>query len=401
LAFRILEKLFTFLVSRTSSSDSSLFPEDLSSEPEDSHSTLKPPRPSSRRLRSRLSDSASQNGQSPDSPLLGPSNPGDPGQPKLVEMLKGVSEVLEENTRLKKRRLEKEVRRSRLKTKTPAKPYDVAPGERTPSTSGKTARRVSGTLGKETVKPSDPEPMSVDPAPRRSRQNTASKGKGKEAAKNSTEDSMDVDLSVTLGDVSMNEDPVPKGVDRKPKPPASDSQSSAKMMPPPPVPPKALKQPPKQKSASKPTPSKTFHQPSPPPPSLTQSNPSRRRTLGMTRTTTQTSAVSHSILPAKRKQFKSPLIKQEPDSSQSDGPLRSQSRAYPIPKPSAYSQPTYPTQKPALPKPALKPPKPKKSDPPEVIATTDDPDTSYDFSTSSIDGDELNEAMEKYDHGTW
>jgi len=316
-------------------------------------------------------------------------------------MLKDVSEVLEENTRLKKRRLEKEVRKSRLKTKTPAKPHDIAPGERISSTSSKAARRVSGTSGKEKVKPLDPEPMSVDPAPRRSRPSTASKGKGKEATKTPAEDGMDVDSSITLVDVSMNEDPFPKGVDRKPKPPASDSQSSAKMMPPPPVPPKALKQPPKQKIPSKPTPSKTSHQPPPPTPSLTQSSPSRRRTLGMTRTSSQTSVVSHSILPAKRKQFKSPLIKQEPDLSQSDGPSRSQSRAYPVPKSSTYSQPTYPTQKPAPPKPAPKPPKPKKSDPPEVIADADDPDTSYDFSSSSIDGDELNKAMEKYDCGTW
>ena len=110
----------------------------------------------------------------------------------------------------------------------------------------------------------------------------------------------------------------------------------------------------------------------------------------MTRTTIQTSGVSHSILPAKRKQFKSPLIKQEPDLSQSGGPLRSQSRTYPIPPSSTYSQPAYSTQKPA-PKP------PKKSDLPEVIATGDDPDTSYDFSTSSIDGDELDKVMEEYE----
>jgi hypothetical protein len=84
------------------------------------------------------------------------------------------------------------------------------------------------------------------------------------------------------------------------------------MMPPPPVPPKALK----QSQAKIPIQTNSFERPpstSTPPPSLTQSNPSRRRTLGMTRTTIQTSAVSHSILPAKRKQFKSPLIKQEPD----------------------------------------------------------------------------------------
>ena len=391
--------LFVLPVSRTSSSDSSLFPEDLSSEPEDSHSTLKPPRPSSsRRLRARLSDSASQSGRSPDSPLAGSSRVGDSSQPKLVEMLKGVSEVLEENTRLKKKRLEKEVRKSRLKTRTPAKPYDVAPGDRAPSISGKTTRRVSGTTGKETVKPMDPEPMSVDPAPRRSRQNTIPKCKGKEVARTPIEDNMDIDSSVTLGDISMNEDSWPKGVDTKSEPPASDSQSSAKMMPPPPVPPKALKQPPKQKSPSKQTLSKTPSQPPPPSPSPTQSNPSRRRSLGMTRTTTQTSAVSHSILPAKRKQFKSPLIKQEPDPSQSGLP-GSQSRTYPIPASSTYthSQPTYPTQKPAPTKATPKPPKPKKSDSPEVLAIADDPDTSYDFSTSSIDGDELNKVMEEYD----
>ncbi|KAF9653514.1 hypothetical protein BDM02DRAFT_3125503 [Thelephora ganbajun] len=391
-------------VSRTSSSDSSFFPEDLSSEPEDSHSTLRPPRFSSRRLRARVSDPTSESGHSPDSPLLGPGKPGNSSQPKLVEMLKGVSEVLEENTRLKKKRLEKDARRSRLKARTPAKPYDVVPGERVPSTSGKTMRRVSGGSGKETVKPLDPEPMSVDPAPRRSRQNTVSKGKGKEMAKIPAEDSMDVDPPVTLNDISMNEDPLPRGVGRKSKSPPSDSQSSAKMMPPPPVPSKALKQPPKQKSPSKLAPSKMSHPSQPPPstpPSLTQSNPSRRRTLGMTRTTTQTNAVSHPILPAKRKQFKSPLIKQGPDSSQSGGPPRSQSRMYPIPTSPASSQHTYPTQKPALTESAPKPPKPKKSDPPEVIDISDDPDTSYDFSTSSIDGEELNRAMEKYDRGSW
>ena len=390
-----------FPVSRTSSSDSSLFPDDLSSEPEDSHSTLKPPRPpSSRRLRARLSNSASQSGRSPVSPLVGPSKAGGPNQPKLVEILKGVSEVLEENTRLKKKRLDKEVRRSKLKNRTPAKPYDLAPGDRVPSTSGKTTRRVSGATGKETVKLLDPEAMSVDPAPRRSRQDTVPKDKG-EVARTPIEDSMDVDSSVTLGDVSMNEDPWPKGMDRMSKPPASDSQSSAKMMPPPPVPPKALKQSPKQKSPSKQTPPKTLNQPPPPSPSLTQSNPSRRRSLGMTRTLTQTGAVPPSILPAKRKQFKSPLIKQEPGPSQSGGPPRSQSRTYPKPTSSTYSQPTYPTQKPAPPKSTPKPPKPKKSDPPEVIEIADDPDTSYDFSTSSIDGDELNRVMEEYDRGLW
>ena len=389
-------------VSRTSSSDSSLFPEDLTSEPEDSHSTLKPPRPSSsRRLRARLSDSASQSSRSPNSSLVGPSKAGNSNQPKLVEMLKGVSEVLEENTRLKKRHLEKEARRSRLKTRTPVKPYDVAPGDRVPSTSVKTTRRVSGATGKETIKPLDPEPMSVDPAPKRSRHNTVPKSKGKEVARTLIEDGMDVDSSITLGDISMNEDPWPKGPDRKSKPPASDSQSSAKMMPPPPVPPKALKQSPKQKSPSKQTPLKTPSQPPSPSPSLTQSNPSRRRSLGMTRTATQTSAVYHSILPAKRKQFKSPLIKQEPGPSQFGGPSGSQSRTYPIPMSSTYSQTTYPTQNSAPTKPTSKPPKPKESDPPEVLAIIDDPDTSYDFSTSSIDGDELNRMMEKYDSGTW
>jgi hypothetical protein len=316
-------------------------------------------------------------------------------------MLKGVSEALEENTRLKKRRLEKEVRRSRLKTRTSTKPYDIVPGDRVPSTSGKTTRGVSGATGKEAVKPWDLEPMSADPAPRRSKQDTVPKGKVKEVTKTPIEDSMDIDLSATLGDISMNEDPWPKGVDRMSKPPASDSQSSAKMMPPPPVPPKALKQLPKQKSPLKQTPSKTPSQPPPPPPSLTQSNPSRRRSLGMTRTMTQTSVVSHSILPAKRKQFKSPLIIQEHDSSQSGGPSRSQSRTYPIPTSSTYSQPTYSTQKPAPTKSTQKPPKPKKSDPQEVIVIEDDPDTSYDFSTSSIDGDELNKVMEAYDRESW
>jgi len=303
-------------------------------------------------------------------------------------MLKDVSEALEENTRLKKRRLEKEVRRSRLKARAPAKPHDVASGERVPSTSGKTARGVPGGSGKRTVRHSDPEPVSVGPLPGKPRQNTVSKEK--EVAKTLIEDCMDVDPPTALGDVSMGEDPWPKSVDKKSESPVSDSQSSAKMMPPPPVPPKALKQPTKQKSPSKPAPSKTPHPPPAPTPSPTQSNPSRRRKLGMTRTTIQTSGVSHSILPAKRKQFKSPLIKQEPDLSQSGGPLRSQSRTYPIPPSSTYSQPAYSTQKPA-------PEPPKKSDLPEVIATGDDPDTSYDFSTSSIDGDELDKVMEEYE----
>lgn len=117
----------------------------------------------------------------------------------------------------------------------------------------------------------------------------------------------------------------------------------------------------------------------------------------MTRTTIQTSGVSHSILPAKRKQFKSPLINNEPGLSQSGGPPRSQSRTYPVPPSSTYSQPAYSTQKPALAKPAPKPPKPKKGDLPEVIASGDDPDTSYDFSASSIDGDELDKVMEEYE----
>lgn len=315
-------------------------------------------------------------------------------------MLKGVSEVLEENTRLKKKRLEKEARKSRLKPRTPAKPYDVARGDRVPSTSGKTTRKVSGGPVKETVKLLDPEPMSVDPAPRRSKQNTVSKGKGKkEVAKIPVEDNMDVDLSVTPCDVSMGGDPWSKGVDRKCKPPASDSQSSAKMMPPPPVPSKALKQSPKQKPPSKPIPSNTPDQPPPPPPSLTQSNPSRRRSLGMTRPTAQTSTVSHPVLPAKRKQFKSPLIKQEPGLSQPGGPPRSQSRTYPIPTSSPYSQPIYPTQNPAPTQSTPKHPKAKESDPLEADA--DDPDTSYDFSTSSIDGDEINKVMEEYDRMSW
>jgi len=314
-------------------------------------------------------------------------------------MLKDVSDALEENTRLKKRRLEKEVRRSRLKARAPARPHDAASGEGVSSVSGKTARKVPGGSGKRTVKQSDPEPVSVDPLPRKSRQNTVSKGKDKEVAKILIEDRMDVDPPTALGDVSMNEDPWPKGVDKKSESPVSDSQSSAKMMPPPPVPPKALKQPTKQKSPPKPkpTPLKTPDPTPPPMPSPTQSNPSRRRTLGMTRTTIQTTGVSQSILPVKRKQFKSPLIKQEPDLSQSGGPPRSQSRTYPRPPSSTYSQPTYSTQKPALAKPAPKPPKPKKSDLPEVIVGGDDPDTSYDFSASSIDGDELDKVMEEYE----
>ena len=311
-------------------------------------------------------------------------------------MLKDVSEALEENTRLKKRRLEKEVRRSRLKARAPARPHDAASGERVPSTSGRTSRRIPGGLGKRTVKHSDPEPVSVDLLPGKLRQSTVPKGKVKEAAKITIEDRMDVDPPTTLGDVSMNEDPWPKGVDEKSESPVPDSQSSAKMMPPPPVPPKALKQPTKQKSPFEPTPLKTAHPPPPSLPSPTQSNPSRRRTLGMTRTTIQTSGVSHSILPTKRKQFKSPLIKQEPDLSQPSGPSRSQSRTYPIPPSSTYSQPAYSSQKPAPAKPAPKPPRPKR-DPPEEIVSGDDPDTSYDFSVSSIDGDELNKVMEEYD----
>ena len=316
-------------------------------------------------------------------------------------MLKDVSEALEENTRLKKRRLEKEVRRSRLKARAPARPHDAASGDRVLSTSGKPVRKVPGGSGKRTVKQSHPEPVSVDPLPGKSRQNTVSKGKDKEVAKILIEDRMDVDPPTALGDVSMNEAPRPKGMDKKSESPVSDSQSSAKMMPPPPVPPKALKQPIKQKSSSKPAPSKTPHptpHPTPPPmPSPTQSNPSRRRTLGMTRTTIQTSGVSQSILPVKRKQFKSPLIKQEPDLSQSGGPPRSQSRTYPVPPSSTYSQLAYSTQKPSPAKPASKPPKQKKSDLPEVIVGGDDPDTSYDFSTSSIDGDELDKVMEEYE----
>lgn len=358
-----------FLVSRTSSSDSSLFPEDLSSGPEDSNSTVKPARLHSRRLRPRPSGSGSQSGQSSDS-LPGHGKPGEPSQPKLVEMLKGVSEVLEENTRLKKKRLEREIRKSRLNTRVPQKPYDIAPGKRVSNVSDKTSRRVPGASGK------------------------ISKGKGKEVIKIVIEDSMDVDLSVTLGDVSMNENSLPESVDIQFKPPPSDSQSSAKRMPPPPVPSKALKQPPKQKSSSRPT-------PSPPPPSSTQTNQPRRRTLGMTRSTTQTSPVPRSILPANRKPFKSPLLKQEPGLSQSGGPPRSQSKVYPIPTSSTPSQPIYPTQKPTPTKSSLTSPKPKESDPPEVIEITDDPDTSYDFSASSIDGEEFNKAMAEYDRGSW
>ena len=384
-----------FLVSRTSSSDSSLFPEDLSSEPEESHSTVKPTRLHSRRLRSRPSESASQSGLFPD-PLPDHSKPGESSQPKLVEMLKGVSEVLEENTRLKKRRLEREARKSRLKTRLPTKPYDVALRERVPCAPGKTSRRVPG---KDTTKPLDPEPMSVDPAlriSRISRKNAASKRKGKEVVKVHIKDSMDVDSPVTLGDVSMNEKPLPEGVGVQSIPSPSYSQSSAKRMPPPPVPSKALKRQPKQKSPSKPTPPKATNQPPPStPPSLTQFSLPRRRTLGMTRSTPQISTVPHPILPANRKPFKSPLIKQEPGSSQSGGPPRSQSKLYPIPTSSASSQPIYLTQKPA---PTKSPSKPE-SNPPEVIDLTDDPDTSYDFSTSSIDGEEVNRAMEEYDLG--
>ena len=388
-----------FLVSRTSSSDSSLFPEDISSEPEDSHSTVKPTRLHSRRLRSRLSESTSQSDQSLDS-LSGHGNPGEPSQPKLVQMLKGVSEVLEENTRLKKKRLEREVRKTRLKTRLFPKPYDVAPGERVSSVSGKTSRRASGVSGKETTKPFDQEPTSVNSALRRPRKSTVSKGKGKEAIKILIEDSMDVDSPVTPGDVSMNEKPWPDSVDVQFKPPLSDSQSSAKRMPPPPVPAKALKQLPKQKPTPKPTPSKiSSQQPPPSLPPLTQFNTPRRRTLGMTRPTSQTSAVSHPVLPANRKPFKSPLLKQELGLSQFNGPPRSQSKMYPVPTSSTFSQPIYPTQKPALAKPTPKPPKPKKSEAPEIIDITDDPDTSYDFSTSSIDGEELDRAMAEYDCG--
>ena len=207
---------------------------------------------------------------------------------------------------------------------------------------------------------------------------------------------MEVDPPTTLADVSMGEDHWPKGVGKKPESPIPDSQSSAKMMPPPPVPQKALKQSTKHKSPSKPAPSKTPNPPPAPTPSPTPSNSSRRRTLGMTRTTIQTSGVSHSILPAKRKQFKSPLIKQEPDLSQFGGPPRSQSRTYPVPS-LTYSQLAYSTQKPAPAKPAPKHPKPKKRDLPEVVANGDDPDTSYDFSASSIDGDELDKVMEEYE----
>lgn len=315
-------------------------------------------------------------------------------------MLKGVSEVLEENTRLRRKRLEKEVRRSRLKVRTPVKPYDVTPGNPVSSTSGKATRRVSGVTEKEPVRSSNSEPMSVDPAPRRSRQHTVPKGKGREVATTPIEDNMDVDSSIVLGDVSTNEDSWSKVMDKKSNLSPSDSQSSAKMMPPPPVPSKALKQPPTPKSSLRPIPPTTSNQPPPPPPSLTQSNPSRRRSLGMTRTPTQTSAVSHPTLPAKLKKFKSPLIKLEPDPSQPGGPPRSQSRVYPVPPPSTCTQPIYPTQKPAQPKHTSKPPKPK-SEPVEIIDISDDPDTSYDFSTSSIDGDEINKVMEEYDRGTW
>jgi hypothetical protein len=398
LCFLVPQNKYTFLVSRTSSEDSTLFPEDLSSEPEDSHSTAKPARLHSRRPRPRPSDSTSQNCQPPGS-LSGHGKPGEPSQPKLVEMLKGVSEVLEENTRLKKKRLEREVRKSRLKARLPTKPYDVAPAKRVSNVSVKTTRRVSGALEKGTTKPSDPEPMSVDPTPKISRKITASKVKDKEVVKIPIEDSMDVDSSVTLGDVSMNENLFPESVGIQFKPSPSDPQSSAKRMPPPPVPPRALKQPPKKKSLPKPTPSKTFTQPppSPTPLPLTQFNTLRKRTLGMTRSTTQTSALSRSVLPTNRKPFKSPLIKQEPGSSQYGGPPRSQSKMYPVPPSSTSSQSIYPTQKPAPTKSTPKPPKPKKTDPPEVIDITDDPDTSYDFSTSSIDGEEFNRAMAEYD----
>jgi len=36
-----------------------------------------------------------------------------------------------------------------------------------------------------------------------------------------------------------------------------------------------------------------------------------------------------------------------------------------------------------------------------VLEILDDPDTSYDFSTSSIDGDEFNKVMEEYDRVSW
>ena len=287
-----------------------------------------------------------------------------------------------------------------MKAKIPVKPYDIAPGKPVSSTSGKTTRRVSGATEKEPVKSLDSEPMSVDPALRRSRQHTTSKGKGREVATAPIEDKMDVDSSIILGGVSTNENSWSKVIDKKSNLPPSDSQSSAKMMPPPPVPSKALKQPPTQKPPLRPVPPKASNQPPPPPPSLTQSNPSRRRSLGMTRTTTQTSAVSHPTLPVKLKKFKSPLIKQEPDPSQPGEPPRSQSRVYPVPPPSTCTQPIYPTQKPAQPKHTSKPPKPKR-EPVEVIDIADDPDTSYDFSTSSIDGDEINKVMEEYDRGTW
>ena len=117
----------------------------------------------------------------------------------------------------------------------------------------------------------------------------------------------------------------------------------------------------------------------------------------MTRTTIQTNVASHSILLVKPKPFKSPLIKQEPGFSQLGGPPRSQSRTYPVPGSSTHSQPVYPTQKPVPAKSTQKPPKPKKSSLLEAVTSGDDPDTSYDFSTSSIDGDELDKLMEEYD----
>ena len=389
-----------FPVSRTSSSDSSLFPEEFLSEPEVSRPTMKPTRSHSRRFRSRLANSASQNSKPSDPPLPSHGNSSGPGQLKLAKMIKGVSEVLEENTRLKKKRFERETRRSTgLKARANAKPYDATPGER--STSGKTSRRVSETSGKEPAKPLDAVSMSTHPAPKRSRQVSVSKGK--EAAKVSYEDMMDIDPPVTLVDAPMNEDPLPKSVETKLAPSSSDSQSSAKMMPPPPVPSKVLKQPPTPKSPSKPTPSKVpnHSQLSPPPPSLTltQSNPPRGRQLGMTRTTTQTSTVPRSLLPANRKPFKSPLIKQEPIGPSQSGELpRSQSRTYPVPTPSTPSQPD---QKPTPAKTCPKQKKQTKSDPSEVIEIVDDPDTSYEFSTSSIDGEELDRMMAQYDQVSW
>jgi hypothetical protein len=74
---------------------------------------------------------------------------------------------------------------------------------------------------------------------------------------------------------------------------------------------------------------------------------------------------------------------------------------YPTPTSSTPPQPTYPTQSPTPTKSIPKPSKPKKSDPLEIIDITDDPDTSYDFSTSSIDGDEFNRAMAEYDRGSF